>query len=394
MQPESALIPANRQYCGFVFPLLDGLQSVTLAFFFFALVNWFGQQVSYADETFGFEGDNKTSEIDRLRFTTGVCTIFQDDRGDYWFGSHGEGLCRYDGEVFEYFTTRDGLADDHIHSIQEDSNGTIWVDTQHGVSHYNGDAFVTSPETQRASVADKLPIQLPSITREQWRKSDTDMWFSAGTREGVYRYDGQHFHLLPFPRSTFANNGSVYAVTGFSEGKNEVLWISTYAGVFGYNGDKLSIINDETLGYLDPEDRVHVRCVLEDSKGRLWIGNNGIGILLKEGESIVNFSRQQGKLLPSQEFEANTLAKRSSWNKGLQSVFAIAEDRHGNIWFGDRDSGAWRYDGEALVNFTIVEKLGTQMIWDIYEDQSQNLLFAMAQGGVYQFNGSAFVRRF
>ncbi len=173
-----------------------------------------------------------------------------------------------------------------------------------------------------------------------------------------------------------------------------MLWISTYAGVFGYNGESLTVINDETLGYSNRDDRIHVRCVLEDSKGRLWIGNNGIGVLLKEGDSVVNFSRKHGKLLPSDEFKANVLAKRFSANTGLQSVFALAEDRHGNIWFGDRDTGAWRYNGEALLNFTIDEKTGSQMIWDIYEDRNQNLLFAMAQGGVYQFNGSTFVRRF
>lgn len=112
-----------------------------LALIFFicsALVNWGGQQVDFADETLGVEDEYKTSEVDRLRFTVGVRTIFQDSGGDYWFGSHGEGLCRYDGEVFEYFTTKDGLTDDHILTIQEDSKGAIWVDTQHGVRHLCG----------------------------------------------------------------------------------------------------------------------------------------------------------------------------------------------------------------------------------------------------------------
>jgi len=359
-----------------------------------ALFNWVGQQVAFADETLCVADGNKTSEVDSLSFTVGVRTIFQDSGGDYWFGSHGEGLCRYDGKVFEYFTTKDGLADDHILTIQEDSKGAIWIDTQHGVSRYAGDAFVSFPETQRGRSAVKSTIPLSNTLQEQWRKSAAAVWFSAGTREGVLRYDGQQFRYLPFPHPTSSDSGNTLGVTGFSEGKNNVLWIGTYAGVFGYNGDNLTIINDETLGNLDRDDRIHVRCVLEDSKGRLWIGNNGIGVLLKEAESVVNFSRKHGKLLPCKEFEANTLAKRFSANTGLQSVFAVAEDCRGNVWFGDRDTGAWRYDGEALVNFTIDEKLGSQMIWDIYEDHGQNLLFAMAQGGVYQFNGSTFVRRF
>jgi len=357
------------------------------------LFNWVGQQVVLADEPLSVTDKNKTSEVDRLKFTVGVRAIFQDSRGDYWLGSPGEGLCRYDGEVFEYFTTKDGLADDQILTIQEDAQGAIWIDTQRGVSRYAGDAFVSFPETQPPS-AFKSTLALPDNLLEPWRKSDADLWFSAGTREGVFRYDGQQIRYLPFPNPRTSVTGSAYAVTGFSPGKSNVLWISTYAGVFGYNGDNLTIINDETLGYSEPDNRIHVRSVLEDSQGRLWIGNNGIGVLLKEGDTIVNFSKEHGKLLPMEAFESNTLAKRFSANTGLQSVFALAEDCHGNIWFGDRDTGAWRYDGKALVNFTIDEKLGSQMILDIYEDQKQNLLFAMAKGGVYQFNGSTFERRF
>ncbi|MBL8817450.1 MAG: hypothetical protein JNL58_15590 [Planctomyces sp.] len=370
------------------------IESLVTFFICSALVNCVGQQVALPDEPPGVADENKASEVERLRFTVGVCAIFQDSRGDYWFGSHGEGLCRYDGEAFEYFTTKDGLADDHIRSVQEDSRGAIWVDTQHGVSRHEGNAFVSFPETRPVPSASRLVPSFLGSMQEQWRKSDTDLWFSAGTREGVFRYDGQQFRYLPFPHPGTSVTGNTYAVTGFSAGKNNVLWISTYAGVFGYNGENLTAINDETLGYSNRDDRIHVRCILEDSQGRLWIGNNGIGVLLKEGETIVNFSREHGRLMPMDAFESNTLAKRFSMNSGLQSVFALAEDCHGNIWFGDRDTGAWRYDGKTLVNFAIDEELSSQMIWDIYEDHSQNLLFAMAHGGVYQFTGSTFVKRF
>ncbi|MEZ5056291.1 MAG: two-component regulator propeller domain-containing protein [Saprospiraceae bacterium] len=55
--------------------------------------------------------------------------------------------------------------------------------------------------------------------------------------------------------------------------KNDKLWIGTYAGVFGYNGDEFTIINDATLGLDIDSEPLHIRSILEDSKGRLWIGN-------------------------------------------------------------------------------------------------------------------------
>jgi hypothetical protein len=32
---------------------------------------------------------------------------------------------------------------------------------------------------------------------------------------------------------------------------------------------------------------------MEDSKGNLWIGNNGIGVLKYDGEKVINFTDQQ-----------------------------------------------------------------------------------------------------
>ena len=90
------------------------------------------------------------------------------------------------------------------------------------------------------------------------------------------------------------------------------------------------------------------------------------------------------------EFEANAQSKQFYKNTGLQSVFAIIEDSQGNIWFGERDSGAWKYDGKMLTNYKIDTKLNSQMIWCIYEDQNKNVLFGMAEGGVYIFNGKSF----
>lgn len=69
--------------------------------------------------------------------------------------------------------------------------------------------------------------------------------------------------------------------------------------------------------------------------GRIWIGNNGIGVLLKEGETTINFSEKNNLIHP-------TSTRRGNKSKPgtLENVFAIEEDSEGNIWFGDRDTEA------------------------------------------------------
>jgi hypothetical protein len=174
-----------------------------------------------------------TSNSDTLKFTSGIRAIFQDRKGNYWFGSQNEGVSLYDGSSFKYFTTNEGLADNQIRSIQEDKNGTIWFGTANGVSSYDGKTV------QKHTVIGN--------SESEWMKTDIDLWFDAGTRQGVYRYDGQKLNYLPFPNPKNITSGSTYAVTSISKGKNDMLWFGTYAGVFGYNGSEFTTINDETL---------------------------------------------------------------------------------------------------------------------------------------------------
>ena len=62
-----------------------------------------------------------TSKNDTLKYRSGIRSIFQDSKGNYWFGSLQEGVAVYNGKSFAYFTKNDGLTDNQIHSIQEDN---------------------------------------------------------------------------------------------------------------------------------------------------------------------------------------------------------------------------------------------------------------------------------
>jgi ligand-binding sensor domain-containing protein len=318
----------------------------------------------------------KPSKTDTLKFTS-IRSIFQDSKGNYWFGSHQEGVCLFNGKSFIYFTIENGLSNNQVLSIQEDDNGFIWFGTQNGVSSFDGNKIINHSQS------------IITEFQHKWEKTEKDLWFNAGTKEGVYRYDGQKLNYLAFPNPKVINPNNVYSVTSLSKGKNNMLWISTYGGVFGYNGSDFTIINDETLGLNIGIEPLHIRSILEDSKGRLWIGNNGIGVLLKEGDTIFNFSEKNNLIHPSSSRRGD-----KSLPGTLEHVFTIEEDEEGNIWFGDRDTGAWKYDGESMTNYTIVNKLSTPMIWLIYKDNNNNLLFGMADGGVYKFNGKSFDKAF
>ena len=331
-----------------------------------------------------------TSQTDTLKFTSGIRSIFQDSKGNYWFGSLQEGVAVYNGKSFNYFTINDGLTDNQILSIQEDKKGVIWFNTQQGVSSYDGTKIVNHTKADIETSQSVLPMQSNEPLQSEWMKSDNDLWFGAWVKEGVYRFDGQELNYLAFPPHKALNPyDNLFAVTSISEGKKNMIWFGTYAGVFGYNGNEFEIINDKTLGFDREIAPLHIRSILEDSKGRLWIGNNGIGVLLKEGDSIINFSEKYNLIHP-------TSGRRGDKSKPgtLEHVFTITEDSEGNIWFGDRDAGIWKFDGENMVNYTEKDGLVNEFALSIYEDNNGILWFGMADGSLYQFNGKTFEKQF
>lgn len=330
------------------------------------------------------------STADTLKFTSGIRSIFHDSKGNYWFGSLQEGVAVYNGKTFTYFTGNDGLTDNQIHSIQEDKDGIIWFNTQNGVSSYDGTRIKNHTQANQKTSQNAIPFQTNDPLQNKWIKSDNDLWFEAGTKEGVYRYDGQRLHYLAFPPYKVLNpNNNLFAATGLSKGKNNMIWFATYAGVFGYNGSDFTIINDETIGFDRDHKTLHIRSILEDSKGRLWIGNNGIGVLLKEGDEIINFSEMKNLIHP-----ASTGKGDKSPQGTLEHVFTIKEDSRGNIWFGDRDAGIWKYDGVTMKNFTKKDGLTNDLALSMYENRNGELWFGLADGSIVKFTGTAFERLF
>lgn len=334
-------------------------------------------------------GSGIISKTDTLKFTSGIRAIFQDSKGNYWFGSLKEGVAVYNGSSFRYFSRNEGLPDDQVHSIQEDKEGLIWFNTQSGVSSYDGAKIIDHTKAGTENVLNVLPIQGNDAKVSEWMRSDDDLWFEAGNKAGVHRYDGQKLHYLAFPPQKGLNSSdNLFAVTDIAKGKNNMTWFGTYAGVFGYDGSAFTIINEETSGYDRKTGRLHIRSIYEDTKGRLWIGNNGIGVLLKEGDAIIYFSDKHGLIHRSSKRNGDKSPRGT-----LEHVFVIAEDNKGNIWFGDRDAGVWKYDGERLVNYTTKDGLANDVALSIYEDRHGELWFGMADGSIYKFNGTSFEKR-
>ncbi len=317
----------------------------------------------------------------------GVRAILQDRDGNFWFGSQFEGVCRVDGGQIRHFTEVDGLSDDQVRVIHEAADGSIWFDNGVGISSWDGERFTTH------ATRDYPPMSGWSLQpSDLWFKSNESHGFNELERDaGVYRlHDGGLTYLtLPLPPPLRSSTG--YSVTGFAKGRGGRIWIATYDAVFGFDGESFTIIDGARMGLREGEGVPHVRCVFEDSRGRVWIGNNGVGVVVIDGNSTVGLAPLAGVgdalLRMGIPMTASASVNR---DQSLQRVFSLGEDRDGNVWIGTIDGGAWRYDGRELRQFTASDGLTSKSVMAIYLDRDGVLW--LGGEGVFRLRGDRFER--
>lgn len=313
--------------------------------------------------------------------TTGIDqnirSIFQDKNGNYWFGTNGAGVYRYDGSTLIQFTEKEGLSNNQVQRIQEDDSGNIWFGTgAFGISKFDGKIFTT--------FTNKENLRFSSSFDRDWKIEANDLWFYAGG--GVYRYHGNSLVYLPLvkPGKQSPNDPyklSPYAVYCILKDKKDHVWFGTQAlGVCRFDGKSFTWFTEKGLS------GSAVLGLFEDSHGNLWFGNNGAGLFRYNGKSLINFTEEKG--LSNTEFKVSGKSDQGS----LARVYTINEDNYGNLWIGTVDAGVWRYDGNDLTNFTTRDGLTSNAVNTIFKDNHGELWFGTDGDGVCKFNGKTFTK--
>ncbi|MBK8626845.1 MAG: regulator [Saprospiraceae bacterium] len=306
-----------------------------------------------------FKAVGLTPDIDTTLVSQYIRSIFQDSKGNLWFGTIGEGVVRYDKKTLTYFSNAEGFISQSVFAINEDKNGNLWFGTDQGVYRYDGKTFRNYNQKDGLNHID---ISRKGILVD---KSGT-LW--VGTHGGVYRYDpsieskgGQSFSL--FQQLPPLNNA------GIMEDKSGNIWFaSSDKGVFRYDGKTIiNIAEKEELG------QNYAGGIAQDNTGNMWFTMKN-GICKYDGKTLTEYTSKDG--LGGTEF------------------WGILIEQSGIIWVTARGSTT-RFDPSiplpnpnAFKVFTSVDGF-TCCVQSMFQDKSGRMWWGTGQG-LYRFDGKRF----
>lgn len=259
-----------------------------------------------------------------------VVNIFEDSKGNLWFGTLEKGVAKYDGKTLTYLTMTDGLPSNRVVSMVEDLQGNLWFGTGSGLSKYDGKMFTNF--TTKDGLCDNSISNL-LIDRKG------DFWI--GTWGGVCKFNGSSFTNFTLPIPTIKTS-----------------------------------LNEDTKNWITQ--------VFEDSKGNIWISRDGYGACKYDGETFTHVTKMDG-------LASNNVQDIQEDEQGaIWFGSRVAEKDHPNPEKRYGSGGLVKYDGEHFIPFPDIEGLSRNDVYQMYRDSKDNLWISTTGNGMYKYNGESF----
>ena len=270
--------------------------------------------------------------------------------GSLWLATYGAGVLHWDGQTFTALTREDGLADDIVHDVHISVSGDLWFATSGGLTR------LREGELQNWSQADGLTDNRLFRIAED---SNGGLWLATLTN-GVSYFDGETFRN--FSEGSGLDSTQVHLVW---DDPQLGLILSTITGsLYRLQAGQLAPLDHPLHGQLP------VHSALRDRDGNLWLGTYAKGLWRKTpGGALVEVpldSTQPGYVFDLYEdSEGNIWASTMNgihrlrdsaflpWGapEGLaDAMFVVIQSpADGTIWAGSEGSGLFRLESSGAV---------------------------------------------
>jgi ligand-binding sensor domain-containing protein/sensor histidine kinase YesM len=204
--------------------------------------------------------------------------IISDKQGFIWLGTEGEGVAYFhpDYNLFTIVIPKP-LKQIRPHmwcrAFTEDKLGNWWMGTGSGLVKMN----ISNKQNELFTRNEITGVNLlhSNSIRSLLCDDDNNIWI--GTSNGVNKYDAQNKKIVFYTQKDSLPNSFYWSLL---LDRNKTLWLGSTSGLYYRQKDSSgfkSIINHPVL---NAYAGIGVRSLFEDSRGNLWIGFNGKGVLL------------------------------------------------------------------------------------------------------------------
>lgn len=256
-----------------------------------------------------------------------INAIVQDSLGFIWIGTN-DGLCRYDGKSFKYFkeslSKKSTISNNYIQSLFVDHKGDLWIMTDQGLNRY--DPTTEQFESYLAQTSNGLSYN--SVTK--MIQADDGSYYIGTYGGGIDVFDGVEF------TQNFSLDSQVpissNLISDIQMQNEEKLWVGTYDnGISSINLNTGDIRNyDFGENALTLSGRIN--SIYLDRFGFLWIATDqGLSILNTMDDTFFRLS----------EANCNSLVD--------DDLLVVFEDDEGKFWLGTRNSGLLSVSRKSLL---------------------------------------------
>jgi ligand-binding sensor domain-containing protein len=281
------------------------------------------------------------------------------------------------GFATHLYTTADGLSDNYIFSIYQDSFGYLWIGTANGLNRFDGKHF-TSYGLQQG---------LPSMMVDRiYEDNKHRLW--VGTRAGIAQLKGDSCYVYPVN-----DHQRIRYVSGFLQPDSSKLWVTTNRGLYELRDSqwvKISLLQ----GY----ENHGIGKIIKTSKGFLVNYDNDKLLQLDlNGQSKTLLSVQTNEPYYNSLYNLNDTVYISTYSGLFQLqhdkwvalfsdilrnkyIYHSFRDKSNRWWFGTKEDG-------VLVLIPTNEKtnhvsipLSFNLVSQFFEDRDNNIWVAGLQG--------------
>ena len=276
-----------------------------------------------------------------------------------------------DGFTVRTWNENDGLFASRVSAIAQDAIGYLWLGTDVGLVKFDGVRF--------ASITQVGDIRLPTAPIPTLLTTrDGSLWISTVGRTGLVRW--RNGVATSFGPGEGLDES--YAMT-LLEDRDGVMWAGTRAGLYSFDGARWRLVGTPGL------TGTGVMAAFQSRDGRLWAATRDavfqreragapfvqVDTLTLASQAWQGFSEDADGGVWVTDFTEGFRRVREKPRRPVHNGWGVQllHDSRGNMWVATRADGLWRVHDDNVDVITRKDGLVTDAVQCLFEDREGNI---------------------